>query len=897
MGRSNVPVVLAVCAAVTLLAVNTLTHQSTVWAPSTTLPQRAESNNNDMVSELSEVDADSARINAQLHIALEKIQGEARRLGMALPASKSLQSTRLDQLESGIHALRSMVATTTITTPPPPPPSASPPSSSSPPPPPPPSSSPPPKAESAVSSAPARKACHPGCAKHGTCNEDVGRCDCPPFYGGEDCTTPLFPSCVKQFGFEPPVAACGIHTQPAVPVTCDCVWECHQLAMDARQECVVEPAAGQSMEAALKQTKQQMGWMPVIANTTWLERTRADAQRTLDQKLCSGNGIQSVQLPYEFYPPDGEVHDGPKYGLPPGPVRLRHTPLCRCFPGFTGPNCEVVMSAVFHLHKCLNDCNGRGTCVHNFCKCTPGYWGADCSLGGSMPAAQPAVPASLRPRIYVYDLPPRFTSWIGAFRRGDWTRDHWYGVDVILHQQLLRSPYRTTDPEQADFFFIPLHLSLGYYSHRYYFKHFTTPAVKPLRDAIAYVKTTWPYFARKGGKDHIMVMTQDQGNRFVRQSVPEATPLMLIHHWGAPKKCIVDASSQGDHIPGHDLTVPPFHGEMARLNRWLSPKAKGAFDGAGRLCAVQHAAEGGINSPTCTQAEIGPVALRKEPAESDFRRNLFFSGKMNLNWGRAYALGVRQAVYRAHKNESTMLIMTFDNGVLEKIPFERHVANYAESKFCLAPAGYGFSSRQYECVLVGCVPIIIQDDVEMAFEETLPWRRFGLRLNFSDIPTLPQLLAKVPARHVARLRRGLGCIWPRMLWLTKGLYPANNANIDVDPIIEKARPHDAFEHTMRTLRGRLLGASGPRDSAGVRTDEPWRAAVESCVVEAGDDEELDIDELRRQVRAEGRPLRESAEQVREIIEQWQRTKDDKTFAMRTRFFPGGVKIPGVKWTD
>jgi len=37
----------------------------------------------------------------------------------------------------------------------------------------------------------------------------------------------------------------------------------------------------------------------------------------------------------------------------------------------------------------------------------------------------------------------------------------------------------------------------------------------------------------------------------------------------------------------------------------------------------------------------------------------------------------------------------------------------------------------------------------------------------------------------------------------------------------------------------------------VRTDESWRAAVESCAVEAGDDEELDIDTLRRQVNGMG----------------------------------------------
>ena len=147
-----------------------------------------------------------------------------------------------------------------------------------------------------------------------------------------------------------------------------------------------------------------------------------------------------------------------------------------------------------------------------------------------------AVPAAaVRPLIYVYDMPPRFTSWLAAFRKGDWSRDHWYGVDVIMHKMLLKSRHRTLDPAQADFFFIPLHLSLGYYSHRYYFKHFTQPAHKPLRDAIAYVKKTWPqHWERHGGRDHMMVMTQDQGNRYVRVQVPESAPLMMIHHWGAP---------------------------------------------------------------------------------------------------------------------------------------------------------------------------------------------------------------------------------------------------------------------------------------------------------------------------------------------------------------------------
>ena len=55
------------------------------------------------------------------------------------------------------------------------------------------------------------------------------------------------------------------------------------------------------------------------------------------------------------------------------------------------------------------------------------------------------------------------------------------------------------------------------------------------------------------------------------------------------------------------------------------------------------------------------------PEPSSFVRQLFFSGKMNLNWGRHYSLGVRQAVYRAHRHDPRVLIMTFDNGVQEKV--------------------------------------------------------------------------------------------------------------------------------------------------------------------------------------------------------------------------------------
>ena len=88
-----------------------------------------------------------------------------------------------------------------------------------------------------------------------------------------------------------------------------------------------------------------------------------------------------------------------------------------------------------------------------------------------------------------------------------------------------------------------------------------------------------------------------------------------------------------------------------------------------------------------------------------------------------------------------------------------------------------------------------------------------------------------------------------------------------------------------------------RDRLGLPSNESWRArSSQSCVEEPGDEAELDLDALRAQVRAEGVSLSKDAADVAAIISDWQATGDDLKFAMKTRFFPGGVKIPGVKWT-
>merc|ERR1712185_710716 len=93
----------------------------------------------------------------------------------------------------------------------------------------------------------------------------------------------------------------------------------------------------------------------------------------------------------------------------------------------------------------------------------------------------------------------------------------------------------------------------------------------------------------------------------------------------------------------------------------------------------------------------------------------------------------------------------------------------------------------------------MQDGIEQAFEDILPWALFSLRLNNSigHIAKLDHEIAAIPDDRIKALRTKLYCVWPRFLWLR------HDSSTTPLPGAEQLLRFDAFESVMWTLRKRL----------------------------------------------------------------------------------------------
>lgn len=350
-----------------------------------------------------------------------------------------------------------------------------------------------------------RECPHP-CGPNGTCNRATGECSCPPHLRGERCSEPMFPACANMWGFQITNAPCGL-PEATFPITCECAAQCDDANLLMRRMCYEHRPPedpGRSRNKRWHTGASDERWtMTVVDSPAMLQVIHERAEASRATSACNGHGIWMPKLPRWLDPP-GVVPNIPLSHFDPNGESV-----CVCLPTWWGAKCTDPLRSP---GTCHNRCTGRGKCVGSVCACDEGYWGTDCSLrvdpaGGVSKLENGAVApegSGVTAKVYVYELPGRFTTWLAAQSHApEWTHSWWfYDNDISLHQRFLASPYRTTDPEEADFFFIPLYRSLGAYTAGWGPGVVTPKGWRAFMAAVGYVNRTWPYFSRNGGRDH-----------------------------------------------------------------------------------------------------------------------------------------------------------------------------------------------------------------------------------------------------------------------------------------------------------------------------------------------------------------------------------------------------------
>lgn len=112
-------------------------------------------------------------------------------------------------------------------------------------------------------------------------------------------------------------------------------------------------------------------------------------------------------------------------------------------------------------------------------------------------------------KVYIYDLPSHL-NW-DFVTRDPRVRQTMFATEVLIHEDFEQSVVRTLDPEEADFYFIPVYTAAVLEDSG---RTIPDSSHSTMVEAVTYVAEKWPYFNRLRGLDHVVVAPHDYGACF-----------------------------------------------------------------------------------------------------------------------------------------------------------------------------------------------------------------------------------------------------------------------------------------------------------------------------------------------------------------------------------------------
>jgi hypothetical protein len=295
-----------------------------------------------------------------------------------------------------------------------------------------------------------------------------------------------------------------------------------------------------------------------------------------------------------------------------------------------------------------------------------------------------------------------------------------------LHNRFLNSPNRVMDGELADLYYVPVYtgcyrtvvgteLQTEAYSATYKF----------ITDAVQNIKKNYPYWERSQGRDHVWVFLYDYG-----VCLEYARPNAELRRIPAGLENSVLVQYLGDVTPGmecfntwKDIVIPPY------IN---NPKILGGRGGA----------------------DVDPNT-----------RHIFAYFRGSIKWKLSkwhtkemnYSRGVREVINKTFHND--------DLFSLHQGSSEHYIEEMESSIFCLAPLGYAlWNFRLFESVILGCIPVIIADNIELPFERQLDYRTFSIKVLESQVSYLKDILLSIPKEDIRKKQDMLKVVWKKFTY-------------------------------------------------------------------------------------------------------------------------------------
>ena len=408
---------------------------------------------------------------------------------------------------------------------------------------------------------------------------------------------------------------------------------------------------------------------------------------------------------------------------------------------------------------------------------------------------------------------------------------------------LRASSLYTSNPEEADYFLVPIYTSALVLING----NTKTSRDKTRKILIKGLKRVqkMPYWKRYGGRDHIFIFPHSFGScignpydEFRKEGDLHAS---LMNQIGNSIFLTYDAQPYDNgeilrpcYDPEKDIVIPPVvNVERMRLiltkskagKRIINSIKKKTYKRTQLLLMTGRTQLEQKGDPWFAIVVLyGPyqdqtMRPKIKPSKGGCWRRpdlsleeCIASCDAELSRGRVFSRGVRQKIHTMYQRDPRYKHVRSKNGISEVVEMKKSI-------FCLGPRGISsWNTETYAAAVLGCIPLVVADDVPLPFEKFLPYDNMILSFRESHFSRILLRLSKIKKISVRKMQKYLA-LHRKAFTYTPLKYAVKTKEFwsrlsDLDlqgdetigDLIDSDQYHgpDAFEYTMMELALRKM---------------------------------------------------------------------------------------------